>query len=251
MIRLASAGVGGLLLIAAAPAPHLYREGPPPGFSGGFGESSCWACHFSGEENEAPGELVIGGVPETYVAGETYPLVVTLRREGMAAAGFQLTARFEDGGEQAGSLKPAEADRAAVAADREVEYAFQLDAGAEPQSPDSATWTVLWTAPDEAGTVRLNVAANAADGDGTAEGDRVYTATAVLGCASRSSGECDTAPSVPSSRGSAVAGAEDGCRQRAGDDTCPNTPQIGQRLPRIRAPGSRTIRRSPSTSRRR
>ena len=96
----------------------------------------------------------------------------------MALSGFGLTTRFAEGGSQAGQLAvaPEEASRAAVVADREVEYAYQLDPGSELVSPDTARWTIVWTAPSQTGPIHLHVAANAADGDGTAEGDEVYTA---------------------------------------------------------------------------
>ena len=32
-------------------ASHAYAEGAPPGFSGGFKEDSCHACHFHAEPN--------------------------------------------------------------------------------------------------------------------------------------------------------------------------------------------------------
>lgn len=171
-------GLAGLSLIAAAPAP-LYRDGPPPGFSGGFGEQSCHACHFTGDVNEAPGRLTVEGVPEAYQAGESYPLVITLTRPEMALGGFQLSARFEDDGTQAGELAPAagEEARVQVSVDRDVQYAYQADAGSTPASPDTLRWSVVWTAPDGDGTVVFSAAGNAADGDETAEGDYVYTAS--------------------------------------------------------------------------
>ncbi|HUE96072.1 MAG TPA: choice-of-anchor V domain-containing protein [Longimicrobiaceae bacterium] len=170
------AAVGVWALVAAAPNP-AYREGPPPGFSGGFGEASCSACHFSSEDNTGPGVLSIEGLPATYVPAKGYPLVLTLARSGMAISGFVLTARFAEDGAQGGTLAiaPGEAARAGLVTDREVQYAFQLAQGAQVSTPDTARWTVLWTAPDAGGAIQLNVAANAADGDGTAEGDEVYT----------------------------------------------------------------------------
>ena len=39
-------------------------------------------------------------------------------------------------------------------------------------------WSIEWTAPSGGGAVIFNVAANAADGNESADGDFVYTATA-------------------------------------------------------------------------
>jgi hypothetical protein len=167
-------------------AASPYLEGAPAGFSGGFGEDSCRACHFDGELNEAPGRLSLTGVPAFYTPGQVYPLTVSLIRPGAARAGFQMTARFEDG-TQGGGLEPPTGAEDAVAitpdADGRVLYAHQLAAGGMLAAPGAARWTVSWTAPPEGGTdpraVLFHVAANAADGDGSTSGDYVYTTTAV------------------------------------------------------------------------
>ena len=47
-------------------ASHAYAEGAPPGFSGGFKEESCHACHFHAELNSGGGRVTIEGVPATF-----------------------------------------------------------------------------------------------------------------------------------------------------------------------------------------
>lgn len=174
---------------ARVPLRFAYLDGPPPGFAGGFGESTCHACHFEVEPNTAPGRVTVSGVPETFAPGESYPLTITLSRPGMALGGFQLTARFEEDGAQAGTLAPGEdeAERVSVSESGGVLYAYQRAAGAIPVSADTARWTVLWTAPADvpasaaatgpgnAAAVLFHVAANAADGDDSADGDYIYT----------------------------------------------------------------------------
>jgi hypothetical protein len=158
-------------------ASHGYPDGAPPGFSGGFKEESCHACHFSNEPNAAPGHVVIDGVPARYGPGQKYTLTVTLTRGEMKRAGFQLTARFKDGGAQAGTLASAGPDQARLGVESQgnIQYANQKKDGASVTTPGVVTWTVEWTAP-AGGTVVFNVAANAADGNGSADGDFVYTA---------------------------------------------------------------------------
>lgn len=160
--------------------PIHYAGGAPPGFSGGFGEESCHACHFQAEVNGAPGKLTVIGVPERFRAGERYPLAVRLARPGMALAGFQLTARFEGAGSQAGALAPAAGEEARIAIEvhNGIQYANQRKPGATPIAPGTAEWKLLWTAPAPALPVVFHVAANAADADETASGDYVYTAVA-------------------------------------------------------------------------
>jgi hypothetical protein len=160
-------------------ASHAYADGAPPGFSGGFKEDSCHGCHFHEELNAAPGRVEIEGVPPAFTRGQSYTLTVRLSRAGMKLAGFQLAARFKDGGAQAGVLAPgsADAERVGVESASGVQYAGQEKAGASAVAGDTATWTVVWTAPKSGGPVVFHVAANAANGNESADGDFVYTAS--------------------------------------------------------------------------
>ena len=161
-------------------ASHAYPDGAPPGFSGGFKEDSCHACHFHEELNAAPGRVAIDGIPATFTPGESYALTITLTRTGMKLAGFQLTARFKDGGAQAGVLAPSagEADRVAVERQGDILYAGEKKAGASVDEAGVVRWTMTWTAPKSGGPVIFHVAANAANGNESADGDFVYTANA-------------------------------------------------------------------------
>ena len=160
-------------------ASHAYAEGAPPGFSGGFKEESCHACHFHAEPNSGPGRVTIEGVPATFAPGERYTLTITLTRAGMKLAGFQLAARFKDSGAQAGTIAPGagDAERVEVETQAGVQYAGQKKAGASVGAAEAATWTIVWTAPESGGPVIFHVSANAADGNDSADGDFVYTAT--------------------------------------------------------------------------
>lgn len=158
-------------------ASHAYAEGAPPGFSGGFTEQSCHACHFDAEPNSGAGRVTIAGAPATFAAGARYTLTVTLTRTEMKRAGFQLVARFKDTGGQAGTLAPGPGDgeRVGIASNSGIQYAGQTAAGSSLGTAGAARWTVEWTAPDHGGPVIFHVAANAADGNESAEGDFVYT----------------------------------------------------------------------------
>lgn len=152
---------------------RAYPYGAPAGSTGGFGESTCQMCHVGAGLNEAGGSLSVDGVPERYTPGQTYRLIVRLRRGEMGAAGFQLSARTAAGA-QAGRLEAAGAE-AQVQASGGVQYAGHTEAGSAPASAGVAEWTVQWTAPaGGAGPVRIHAAANAADGDRSPIGDFVY-----------------------------------------------------------------------------
>jgi hypothetical protein len=173
----ASAPRAGSMSTLRAAAETRYAEGAPPGFTGGFNEQSCHACHFHADVNAAPGKLTIVGVPERFVPGERYPLTITLTRPGMTLGGFQLTARFKDGGAQAGTLAPAPDEKARIGIDlqADVQYAGHRREGATLAATDTARWALVWTAPKVAAAVAFHLAANAADGDERVEGDYIHT----------------------------------------------------------------------------
>ena len=154
----------------------LYRDGPPPGHTGGFGEPLCTECHFGGPVNDSAGALTLAA-PAGFEPGATYELEVTLAHPELAAAGFQMAVRFAAGsraGEQAGRLD-AGTHGVAVTADTAsgVLYAHQSATGAV-QDSNTARWVVRWTAPDTATAVVIHVAANAANDDASEFGDFVY-----------------------------------------------------------------------------
>lgn len=161
-------------------APARYENGAPPGFSGGFNEQSCHACHFHAGINAGSGRVAIAGVPERFLPGERYPVTVTLTAPGIVLGGFQLTARFKDGGVQAGALGPApeDAERIGVEVQGNVQYAGQREKGAALTAPNTARWALVWTAPTASGPVAFHVAANAANGDERVDGDYIYTTVA-------------------------------------------------------------------------
>ena len=157
-------------------ASLVYRDGPPAGFSGGFGEDHCQACHSGDKVNATPGRLTVSA-PERYSPGKTYAVTVTLKRPGMAVGGFQLTARFEQDSAQAGALAVAvgQQDRVKVLTDRGVQYAYHSRPGTQLTETDVARWTIRWTAPAGRRAVLFHAAANAANGDDSQSGDFVYT----------------------------------------------------------------------------
>jgi hypothetical protein len=174
-IALAAAVLAATMRVVASPA---YAEGAPPGFSGGFKEESCHACHFHQPLNSGEGRVTIEGLPASFEAGQRYTLSVALTRPGMKRAGFQLATRFKDTGAQAGTLAPGtgEGERVRVESQNGVQYASQKQGGSPVSAADATRWTIEWIAPDRGGPVIVHVSANAADGNESADGDFVYTA---------------------------------------------------------------------------
>ena len=169
-----------LTAIGSASAPlAAYADGAAPGFTGGFGEQSCDACHFEGALNTKPGQLTLTGIPERYVGGQAYPLTITLTRPDMKMAGFQLSARMENGGSQAGTLAPGTGEDTRIKIEKgAVQYVNQRLEGTALSEPGTAKWTVVWAAPKDTGNVVFHAAGNAANKDDATRGDYVYTVAA-------------------------------------------------------------------------
>lgn len=171
--------VGPLLL---GPALLLaYRDGPPPGFTGGFGGMDCSTCHGDNPVDAPGGTLTVNGLPDQYQPGAAYQVTVRVEREDLRAGGFQIAARFseESAGQQAGSWQIVD-ERVQVTKggrDNTVEFASQTEAGAAAEAAGANSWMLEWTAPpaDRARPVVFHVAANAANDDASALGDWIYT----------------------------------------------------------------------------
>jgi hypothetical protein len=166
---------------ASLPVPRL-TEGPPAGYSGGFGEPTCSACHIGSEENAFGGRVALLGLPERYDPQTEYLLTVLLEADETANAGFQLTARFTDGpnrGRNAGTLAPVD-QRATLSDSADVSYLHQSRVGAITPSSSGSSWAVAWIAPASGESVTINVAANSGNADNSPLGDLVYTHEATV-----------------------------------------------------------------------
>ena len=113
-----------------------------------------------------------------------YPLTVTIHRAGQVAFGFQLSAVADATNAQAGSFSPTGTVQvicgtlASLPATCGSTGAIQFAEHRSPQSGSgTGTFSVNWTAPTDTslGTIRFNVAGNAANGDGSPTGDYIFT----------------------------------------------------------------------------
>lgn len=165
------------MIAAAAPVMALarpYADGPPPGYTGDFGEPTCATCHMDAPVEPAGTALSIG-VPGHYEPGRAYRVTVAVRHAGMGAAGFQLAARNRSGA-QAGRWRALD-DRVRLSPDTMsgVVYASHSVMGTALVAPDSARWDLEWTAPEQpADTVIFSAAANATNADDSNFGDHIY-----------------------------------------------------------------------------
>ena len=172
------------VFVAALPR---HPDFPPTAHTGGFGEPTCRQCH-QGEELNAPGgTLRITGVPARWRPGVAYRMIVTLRRDSLARAGFELSARLAPGGGPAGVLIPYDTLLTTITRDTAngVPYAHHTRRGTRVEGP-LARWSLLWTAPlSGSDDVAFNAAAVAANDDNSNIGDAVYSVLATAGAPRR------------------------------------------------------------------
>jgi hypothetical protein len=164
-----------ILFILAFPVMSFgHATGPDPGVNGVFGTGTTCAqagCHSTSPLNSGTGSVVIEGLPTSWSPGQTYPLTVTVRRQGAAVYGFQLSAVRNATSVQAGVLAlNSSSSRVSIRTSGGLQYA-------QHNLPIvSGTFSFNWVAPSDpdVGAIRFNVAGNSANGDGTNSGDVIY-----------------------------------------------------------------------------
>lgn len=130
--------------------------------------------------NSGGGSLTIDSVPATWLAGRTYRIVVTLRRDSLARGGFEIAARFSDG-RQAGLFAAIDSTtRVSTDTTTRVEYAHHTLSGTRAAVRESvARWILSWTAPASgSGSIVFDAAAVASNDDESNLGDFVHSAQA-------------------------------------------------------------------------
>lgn len=158
---------------AAHPAEN-YPEELPSAYTGGFGEESCHSCHFDYPLNPEEGSLSVSGIPNRYEPGKNYQITVSVEREALERAGFQLSSRFTDGS-QAGSFKGDTTRIQLTDVESTIQYIQHTTQSSKVASQTTAQWNMEWTAPDSAvGEIVFNIAANAGNGDVSSFGDYIY-----------------------------------------------------------------------------
>jgi hypothetical protein len=174
------ASVGQVLAHAGGPDPGVNGVfAAPPGVANNCSTSG---CHDNFLVNSGNGSVTITGLPTSWVPGQTYALKVIVT--GGLVYGFQLSSVFNSTNQQAGTLKVSGAEQV-ICGTGFQQPSFPgsscLAPGviqfAEHSNPGGGTFSVNWTAPSTSagGTVRFNVAGNAANADSTPNGDRIYT----------------------------------------------------------------------------
>jgi len=154
---------------------RAYSTGPPSGYTGGFSEPNCTACHSTFAVNSGAGSVSIA-VPANYTSGTTYTITVTVSDANQMRWGFELSARTQSG-QQAGTLLAGTDGFTQRLSDSDgVQYISHTSDGTRLGTTGGVNFEFQWTAPDvSAGPVIFHAAGNAANGNLANTGDRIYT----------------------------------------------------------------------------
>lgn len=165
-----------IAIVSIVAGARPFVDGPPPGFTGGFGQPTCSQCHFEAAGPDREGSLNVEGIPVAYEPGKSYTLTVRLRRPGMRRGGFQMTLRFADGS-QAGTLQATD-EGVTVTSDDGIAYGHHTRSGSVADSAGEIVWVLRWAAPKSSNLpLVVHAAGNAANDDDSAFGDHIYLFT--------------------------------------------------------------------------
>ena len=153
-----------------------FSIAPPSRSTGGFGEGDCTVCHTTFPLNSGLGEVTITA-PEFYTSGDTFPISVTVSDSVAKAWGFELSARTNPGGQQAGNLIPGTDGRSQLlSSSNGIQYIGHTVLGVRLGTTGGVSFDFMWQAPDVSfGPVIFHAAGDGANGNGTNAGDNIYT----------------------------------------------------------------------------
>lgn len=160
------------LVYASATNPPNGRTGAPPTFA------SCTECHTSFSLNSGNGSLRINGLPDYYVAGQTYSLQIELADPGQSRWGFQTTSLTTEN-TRAGTLIRTLTTHTNLegGTGTNPQYLEHTSTGTYAGTANGPVfWPFQWTAPaTNSGVVTFYIAGNVANNNGNNSGDYIYT----------------------------------------------------------------------------
>jgi hypothetical protein len=161
-------------LVVGTFSVFAFSSGPLDGLTAAPNEANCRQCHSGNELNASDGSLMLT-IPETYTPNEVYTIIVNLSRAGQSRWGFEMTALDADG-ERAGSFATDAAANTQLSEANGKQYIKHTTIGTAQGTNDAHSWEFQWTAPDtDIRPITFYAAGNAANGDGGATADYIYT----------------------------------------------------------------------------
>lgn len=171
--------IAGLLIAAIlflSPRAQSYSTGAPGSSTGSPGDiSTCIQCHGA-QVTDKPGWLTSDIPASGFQYSTTYTITASATHAGAVKIGFQACA--ENPAEQkVGTIVVTDAMRTQIMS---TYYITHTSAGTAPTN-DANSWSFNWTSPADATPyVTIYACFNAANGNGMATGDRLYTSKLTL-----------------------------------------------------------------------
>ena len=167
-----------------------FSSGPPVNRTGNAADGglNCSACHSTfGSANSGTGHVSVSTV--SYIPGQKQSITVTVEDPDAQRWGFQITARYRSNENvEAGAFVPNPLIRVRCDPDGRnapcgggKEFVEQTAPYTQLGTRGSGKFTIEWIAPErDYGEVVFYAAGNAANGDGTNNGDHIYTTSNVI-----------------------------------------------------------------------
>ncbi|MEY2707508.1 MAG: hypothetical protein RIQ91_138, partial [Bacteroidota bacterium] len=159
-----------------------YTSGASPAYTGAISEGNCTSCHSSyslvTSGNQWNRIRITSNIPSTgYLPDSTYTITLTYAESGISKFGFQLTA-LDTTNAAAGTFSTADSRTSTSSTSvggKTRYYIGQTTTGSAKVGTDSTAWTFKWKAPStNVGKVKLYTTVNAANNNGSDNGDYIY-----------------------------------------------------------------------------
>ena len=162
-----------LLLSINVGLAQAYSSSPPNGRTNAPGEGNCTACHSTFPLNSGSGSMSVSGIGGTYEPGQVYDLEIQFDDPAASRWGFELTIIGDDG-MALGSVASMDG-QTQTSSTATRDYVKQTSAGTLNGTTGAVTWSFRWTAPAaESGDATIYMVGNAANGNFSTSGDRIY-----------------------------------------------------------------------------
>ena len=164
---LTGAGIIGSLFFQHA---NTFSSGSPGGRTGApsHNNSTCTGCHGGSAQNKV--ELISSDIPEEgYVPGDVYEVIASIAETGKSTFGFELKAEDEQSSNSGDWIiaNPNET--------KKTNFNSVTHTSAGTSGEDGKNWVLEWRAPQAgSGDVTFYGAFNAANGNGSSSGDKIY-----------------------------------------------------------------------------
>lgn len=176
------------VIIVAAVLPVLMSTKPKtsgghPSSTGGPNEQTCAqsGCHTTATLDPGTGvnTLIFPTADSTYVPGQTYSIIIGVKKGDIMKFGFEFVALEDSGNTSAGELVVTDANRTHIisgtVSGKTRKYMTHSTDGTPAIAADSTSWSFDWVAPDaNVGNITFYYITNCTNDNGANTGDALF-----------------------------------------------------------------------------